>query len=37
MYYFLTNGHLKMYNRLYHSINDYNSFEIYKIFVLNIF
>ena len=37
MYYFLENKYLKMYNRFYHFINDDNSFEIYKIFVLFIF
>ena len=37
MYYFLTNGYMNKYNRLYHSIHNYNSFEIYKIFVLNLF
>ena len=36
MYYFLTNGYMKQYNRLYHSTNNYNSFELYKIFVLDI-
>ena len=36
MYYFLTNGYMKSINQIYHSIHNYNSFEIYKIFVLNI-
>lgn len=36
MYYFLTNGYLKQFNLIYHSTINYNSYEIYKIFVLGI-